>query len=981
MDDSDLRARVIARRTAACGWTRAPARTSVTIVLVVLALAIGVGGGLWIGSGGLPFVGVDGAAAGSGSGAGAEPTLYTCGMHPTVLQAEPGDCPICHMKLTPVREDESGDGAEADGGASGLAAAPVERKVLYWRAPMDPNYVSDRPGKSPMGMDLVPVYADASEPAAGSTVRIDPVTVQNMGIRTATVTRGPLVKEIRTVGRVAYDEQTVTFITPKFDGWIEKLYVDETGARIEKGQPLFDVYSPKLYAAQEEYLAALRGVQRLSDSTMPQAREEAQRLVDAAEVQLRYFDIADVQIDEMRRSGESRKTLTIHTPAGGVVTEKMALDGMYVQPGMRLYTVADLSRVWVLVDVYEYQLPWLRVGQQASMTLPYIPGRAFEGRVVYIYPYLEQRTRVVKVRLEFDNPDLDLKPDMFANVVLQADLDREALLVPREAYIDSGLRKVAFVVRGQGRYQPRDIQVGVEAENGMVEVRYGLDAGESVVSSGQFMLDAESKLKEAVAKMRMRDGSPSSGAAKDASTDAWHRLPAGEITAWKAVPHNAQPAAKHEDAGSGGGGIPPDAAYACPMDKHPAETEPTRQGAYFSAEPGRCPWCGMTLKPLDQLDWAKTRRAAGDGEIAYTCPDHPHVFSPSAGNCPRCDRPLEPFKVMYTCRDAAHASYVSAAAGACPQGGELLAPFRGVWLSEAMASKNVPPDPGIAAAAVYHCPLHPLVSSSRGGHCTICAHELETDVHVSLETPPSPPLPAIPNGANYVCPMESCHQFSNEPGDCPVCGMTLKPIEEVQWASALRTAQTPAPTEPDYVCPMHPDQHSADASASCPVCGMRLVAADVLPAPAGAPEAIAVQINYLMEHYLELQARFSSDRTADVALHALGLVGAADETLALLDKPEAKLPSEFAEAVRALRAAALKTTGKDLDDDRVTFAQMGAAMETLVRHVRPDPREFPDIYIYHCPMTKADWLQTSEPIANPFYGFRMLKCGTLVGKK
>lgn len=418
--------------------------------------------------------------------------LYTCGMHPNVIQKGPGDCPICQMKLTPLR---SGD----DGGAS--AGGPKERKVLYWRAPMDPGYVSETPGKSPMGMDLVPVYADDSESSTGKTITIDPVTRQNMGIRTTTIQRGPLARTIRTVGRVDYNEQTVTFIDTKFDGWIEELYVDETGVRVEKGQPLFRVYSPKLYAAQQEFLAALRGVERLAGSTLPEARDESRRLLDAARVQLRYFDISDDQISTLQRTGQIEKTLTINSPAAGTVTEKMALGGMYVKPGMRLFTIADLSKVWVFVDIYEYQLPWVSVGQEATMSLPYVPGQEFKGRLVYVYPYLEKQTRVIKVRLEFDNPTLQLKPDMYANVMLRAELNRNALLIPREAYIDSGKRQVAFVEREQGKFQPRDLQIGVEAENGMVEVLQGLDEGERVVSSGQFMLDAESTLKEAIAKM------------------------------------------------------------------------------------------------------------------------------------------------------------------------------------------------------------------------------------------------------------------------------------------------------------------------------------------------------------------------------------------------------------------------------------------------------------------------------------------------
>lgn len=476
------------------------------LIVSLVMLGLGGAGGFWAATRLGSARGLFAASAPSSDAgdAGDSEQLYTCGMHPNVIQKGPGECPICHMKLTPLR---AGDDEEGAAGSTG----PKERKVLYWRAPMDPSYISEKPGKSPMGMDLVPVYADETESAAGKTITIDPVTIQNMGIRTATLARGPLVKTIRTVGRVDYDEETLYFINTKFEGWIEKLHVDQTGVQVEKGEPLFEVYSPALYSAQEEFLAALRGVERLSESTIPEALEQSRRLVDAARIRLRYYDVAEDQIEQLARTREIQKTLTIHSPARGIVTEKMALEGMYLMPGMRLYAIADLAKVWVYVDIYEYQLPWVRIGQEARMTLPYVPDREFVGRVTYIYPYLEKQTRVIKMRLEFENPTLELKPAMYANVMLRADLDRNALLIPREAFIDSGTRKVAFLDLGNGKFQPRDIQTGVEAEDGMVEAAYGLDEGDRVVTSGQFLLDAESKLKEAIAKMLESQKAPPAG--------------------------------------------------------------------------------------------------------------------------------------------------------------------------------------------------------------------------------------------------------------------------------------------------------------------------------------------------------------------------------------------------------------------------------------------------------------------------------------
>ncbi len=552
---------------------RREARVLVVVLVAIVSLVAGLAGGRWFFSGNNASGDTSASVTES---TGGDEQWYTCGMHPNVLQKQPGDCPICHMKLTPLKKSEESTAASGSG--------TIERRVLYWRAPMDPNYISEKPGKSPMGMDLVPVYADEDESPSAHTIRIDPVTVQNMGIRTQVVERGPLVKVIRTVGRVDYDEQQVTFINTKFKGWIERLYVDETGQQVTKEQPLFDVYSPELYAAQEEYLAAVRNRPLLEGSTFAPATEEAARLVEAAVTKLKYLDVSEEQIARIRETKQVEKALTIHSPAEGIVTEKMALEGMYVMPGMRLYTIADLSRIWVYVDIYEYQLPWVYAGQPARMTLPYVPGKEFVGKVVYVYPYLEQQTRVIKVRLEFENPRLDLKPGMYANVRLESRFPDEALLVPRAAYIDSGERKVAFVDRGGGKFEPREIQTGVEAEEGMVEVLHGLDEGEVVVTSGQFLLDAESKLKEAVAKMMEAERAKTTKRLPEPGMHGSHG--------------QAMPGAGDEPKT-----MPRDAAFACPMEEHPDETEPADRGPYFSAQPGECPRCGMRLKPLSELSW------------------------------------------------------------------------------------------------------------------------------------------------------------------------------------------------------------------------------------------------------------------------------------------------------------------------------------------------------------------------------------------
>ncbi|GAA5483958.1 efflux RND transporter periplasmic adaptor subunit [Haloferula sargassicola] len=358
---------------------------------------------------------------------------YTCGMHPWVILPAPGDCPICHMELTPI----------------------------------DPSKFSGE-------------------------VTIDPVVVQNMGVRVEPVVSGPLTKTIRTVGTVDYNERTVRDVNVKVSGWIEKLDVDFLGAQVNQGDPLFELYSPQLYSAQNEYLLAWRKKDR---------NESSAKMFDSARTRLEYYDITDRQLATLQDAGEPAKTMTIRSPHSGVVIAKHANEGMKVDPGMQVFRIADLSKVWVLVTLYEYQLPYVEKGMKATMSLPYIPGQTFEGEVIYVYPYLEKKTREVQVRLEFENSDNLLKPGMFANVQLTNTLAAEKTLVSRTAVIDTGERQVAFVSHGEGKFEPRQLRLGVATGDGMVEVISGLKPGEMVVTSGQFLIDSEAKIREALAKM------------------------------------------------------------------------------------------------------------------------------------------------------------------------------------------------------------------------------------------------------------------------------------------------------------------------------------------------------------------------------------------------------------------------------------------------------------------------------------------------
>ena len=427
----------------------------------------------------------------------AEETLYVSPMHPWIVSDEPGQCPICGMDLVPMRDGP--DGAESSG----------ERTVAYWRAPMNPAEIYDQPGKSAMGMDLVPVYED--ELVGGVDIFIDPVTQQNMGIRTAEVVQQSLARTIRTYGHVTYDETSTVQVSPKSSGWIEKLHVDFTGKSVTKGEPLFEIYAPELVTAQEEYLVAFQSARRLDE-------DGRTGLLASARRRLQYFDVADSEIEALEATGQVRKTLLIRSPASGVVIEKTAEKGGHIKAGTTVYRIADLTRVWVEAHIFEYELPWIREGQAAEMTIPYWPGDVRSGKVTYVYPYLRPQTRDARIRLEFDNADLRLKPDMYADIHIKTHADGQGLLIPSEAVLRSGERNVVFVVKGGGKFTPREVTLGLSTDGGMVQTLAGLAPGDVVVTSGQFLLDSESKLKEAVQKM-MEVSMASAGPGKDADED------------------------------------------------------------------------------------------------------------------------------------------------------------------------------------------------------------------------------------------------------------------------------------------------------------------------------------------------------------------------------------------------------------------------------------------------------------------------------
>jgi Cu(I)/Ag(I) efflux system membrane fusion protein len=419
--------------------------------------------------------------------------LWTCGMHPQVIQDRPGTCPICGMALTPVAG--SGAAEQAEGG---------ERKVKYWWDPMmSPPYISDQPGKSPMGMDLVPVYED--EVSAGSTLVIDPTVVQNMGLRVARVEEAPLARTIRAVGVLAEPEPARHDVNLRLGGWIDRLHADTEGMRLAKGDPLFDLYSPELQVAIEELIGPRRMRER------PGSQGLADLLYESAVRKLELYGLAREQVAELAALEAAPRTVTFRSPADGYLVEKTVYAGSAVMAGDTVMRIADTSRLWLDSRVFEKDLPHVQVDQEVTARVDGRPGEAFEGRVILVHPRIDPTTRTALVRMEIQNPELALRHGMFATAFLRVEIASRAIVVPREAIIDTGARQVAFVALDMGHFEPRKVEMGASGEQGMVQVLSGLAPGEQVVVSGQFLLDAESRMKEAIQRFLQQKSLPLGG--------------------------------------------------------------------------------------------------------------------------------------------------------------------------------------------------------------------------------------------------------------------------------------------------------------------------------------------------------------------------------------------------------------------------------------------------------------------------------------
>lgn len=469
-------------------------RRIITVLGAVLLLAGAAGFYYWFEHRGMDHGALD--AAGD---------VYYCPMHPQYTSNKPGNCPICNMTLV-----------KREGGVTPPATQEATEPAVAgeYYCPMHPQVTSDKPGLCHIcNMKLVQRGSDPAKhtshatpapgdaPAAAGAVQISAQRQQLIGVRTVSVEPRRMSREIRTVGKVAIDETQTAHVHTKFSGYIEHVFVDYVGRVVKKGEPLFTIYSPELVATQQEYLIALRARKSLADSPYTEISGGSASLVEAARQRLRLWDISEREIEELEREGKVKRELTVYSPVGGVVIERAAYHhGRFVNPEMDLYTIVDLSRVWVLGEVYEYDLPYVRPGMTAEVEIPWAGGaRRVRARVDYTYPYMNPETRTAQVRLQLANPDSTLRPEMFVNLRLSVGLG-EYLAVPVDAVLDTGAEQFVFVDKGDGYFEPRRVTTGPESE-GFVGITAGLRRGERVVTAANFLIDSESRLKGAFASL------------------------------------------------------------------------------------------------------------------------------------------------------------------------------------------------------------------------------------------------------------------------------------------------------------------------------------------------------------------------------------------------------------------------------------------------------------------------------------------------
>ncbi|MGD8305978.1 MAG: efflux RND transporter periplasmic adaptor subunit [Ignavibacteria bacterium] len=485
-----------------------------------------------------------------------EKQLYTCGMHPEIISEEPGLCPICEMNLTPIMNEKSKSG---------------ERKILYWQAPMDPNEIYDSPGKSRMGMDLVPVYDD--EANASGIVNIDPEVQQNMNIKTETVNNKKLSSTISTNGVLTIDETKEYLVTTKVSGWVEKLYVNYTGQKVDKGQKLMEIYSPELVSAQQELITALSYKNTSSRSSIESVRNSGDELVENAIRKLRLLDIAESEIDRLVDTKNVTRTLTLYASNSGTVLHKNVVEGEKIMVGTPLLRIADLSNLWLTADIYEFELSKIQIGSSASIEFNFLQGKTFNGKISFIYPTIEPVSRTAKIRIDVKNVTGELKPDMYANVTIEGNDLGEFPIVAENAVIRSGDKDLVILDIGNGKFKPVEIKLGGYSD-GYYQALEGLTEGNKVVTSAQFLIDSESNLKAAISQFQSTTKDEKHG-----MKEVEDEMTMEEHDHSSSIVHegviNVVSIDKNQDG----------KLFECPMDWN-----------VITDEDGRCPVCNMYLK-------------------------------------------------------------------------------------------------------------------------------------------------------------------------------------------------------------------------------------------------------------------------------------------------------------------------------------------------------------------------------------------------
>jgi RND family efflux transporter MFP subunit len=471
-----------------------PARLALTLLLLSLALLLSGCGG---------------------SGPAASGGKFICPMHPTYTSDRPGDCPICNMKLVPVKTESTTNSPAA---ATTNAASA---KVARYHCPMHPTYTSPGPGECPIcNMDLVPIPTDKAGGSGGgipgvATVALSADKQQLIGLRTSVVGKRALARTVRASATLEHDERKLTKIAPRFGGWVVSLKVNQTGQEVTKGDPLLTVYSPEMYSAENEYLLAWQRVQQLKAAAAGSESDQARALLDSATRRLRLLGIGDAEIAALEKAGRPEDEILLRAPASGHVITRRVTDGQSFMPGEVLFEIGAMSPLWARAYIYEADLAALKPGDAAEVTVPFLPNQHFATKVDFIYPHIDPQTRRAEIRLEVANPDHELRPNMWAEVTITADAS-EVLTVPASAVIDSGRRCVAFVVKPDDHFEPREVKVGLRDDD-YWQVLGGLAEGERVVTRALFLLDAESQLKAAVAGM-----TETAETAKPTETDGSH---------------------------------------------------------------------------------------------------------------------------------------------------------------------------------------------------------------------------------------------------------------------------------------------------------------------------------------------------------------------------------------------------------------------------------------------------------------------------